>query len=466
GATDNLDWSQPLNTNNPTYEYFPSKNGATWPKKLTILDVSYPYNLYPASYLLPNGLVFIFCGRLTSLVNPITDTVDDTSIPPLDLISLGVYPRIYPNTPSTILMPLTIKNNWTAEIQSCGGTTRASNVSSTLCMQIKFTEGKKWEWVVTEPLPTGKVMADGVLLPDGTIFYTNGGTWGEAGGSAGEAWSSPNPSFESFIYDPVANGTKFRTVASAKVGRLYHSGALLTPEGSVVTTGSEMANFPDLQQNRTDCYPFNRTGACSNPFETRMELFSPPYMRKSRPSIYSISYTDTPNNTPMTDSSPRFTYGSSFYIYMSTDATNIKRVTITRYSSTTHSTNLDQRLIELTILSASSTTKRLVVEAPKSGFIAPPGLYMVWCLDGSNVPSVSVTVLIGQGDVRRVLVSSDDLKDANAGISGQDANRNGLSGTVIAIIIVLVIAGVVAALIAGWLLWRRKKKSSEKTSLL
>ncbi|KAI8809709.1 hypothetical protein BJ742DRAFT_747641 [Cladochytrium replicatum] len=393
GSTNNLDWTQPLNTNNPTFEYYPSRPGV-WPRTASFLDKMYPYNLYPPAFQLPkSGKVFSFSGRLSALIDPTQadSPVDETTIP--ELSRPGVRPLIYPDTPTACMLPLTIANNWTATIQICGGTTMPSNATNKGCYQIR-PEDDKPQWEDVDLMPAGKVMPDVVLLPNGQLFYTNGGAWGEAGGSAGEAWNSHPPSYDSFLFDPTAPaGSRFKGVASATVGRLYHSGALLVPDGRIVTTGSEMANWEDIEANRTACFPFNRTNACLNPFETRMELFSPPYLfLPGKPQFVK----NPPSN---------ITYGSTFDFTLNLNpALNLSRISMTRYGSTTHSTNTDQRYVELEVLSKNPANNRVVVRAPKNGFVAPPGRWMVWAVGTSGGVGQAFTVFLQSGAPTSVTV--------------------------------------------------------------
>ncbi|KAI8809729.1 hypothetical protein BJ742DRAFT_708330 [Cladochytrium replicatum] len=393
GSTNNLDFAKPLTTNNPTYEYYPTRPGV-WPKTVAALSRAYPFNLYPPAFQLPrSGKVFVFIGRESILIDPTTpaSTEDDTTIPPL--IRDAVHFMIYPFTPTVVILPLTVANNWTATIQVCGGTLTASNSSSSFCFQIR-PEDPTPQWADIDPMPFGKVMPDAVLLPDGKVFYTNGGAWGFAGGAAGEAYNSQPPAYESFLYDPnAAAGSRFTRVPDATVGRLYHSGALLTPDGRVVTTGNEEANWPDVVANRTNCMPFRQT-ACLSPFEYRMELYSPPYLFLPNPP----SITKPPTSLTIT-------YGSSFDFFVNADPRSAAaRITMTRYASTTHSTNTDQRFVELEVLSRNPSNNRVVVRAPKNGFVATPGLWMLWVVAENGAVGKSVTVKIASGPATSVTV--------------------------------------------------------------
>lgn len=175
------------------------------------------------------------------------------------------------------MLPLTAKNNYAATIQVCGGSYFQTNASDPRCIAINFGNSNP-QWVETDPMPEGRLMADNVLLPDGTVLYTNGAGWGQAGGNSGQAQYAGSPVFNSYIFDPTKpSGSRFTKVASATVPRLYHSGALLLTDGRVMTSGSEMQNYGDYAANRADCFPIGKA-ACTSPFEYRLEAFSPPYL--------------------------------------------------------------------------------------------------------------------------------------------------------------------------------------------
>lgn len=100
GTTSNLDFDQVAAgnfNNNPTYEYWPSKQTGVWPKTLQLLEWAYPHNLYSPTFQLPTGKVMIFSSNRTVLIDPTTDVVDDQSIQPILL--KNKQPWVYPHTP-------------------------------------------------------------------------------------------------------------------------------------------------------------------------------------------------------------------------------------------------------------------------------------------------------------------------------------------------------------------------------
>ena len=236
---------------------------------------------------------------------------------------------------------------------------------------------------------------------DGKVLYVNGAGWGQAGGlAAGDAQYAGSPVFPADLFDPEAPaGKQWTTLANASVSRLYHSGAILLPSGEVITTGGEMQNYVDLvgPNVNNNCYPRGQS-ACTEPFEYRLEVFTPPYLSNGKP-------------RPVISEAPAtLTHNSSFMVTLESEA-RIQRVSLIRYSSITHNTNTDQRFVELEILGQAKN--RLYLRMPKNGALAPPGNWMLFVLlDG--VPSVAKTISLQLGDSTQVTVPPDAVLPKNA----------------------------------------------------
>jgi len=109
----------------------------------------------------------------------------------------------------------------------------------------------------------GRTRLNAVILPDRTVFVSGGGAGAESA-----------PVLEAEIYDPQT-GT-WTAAATATVPRLYHSVALLLPDGRVATAGSN----PDRGDD-----------------ELRIEIYHPPYLvHGQRPFIE-----DAPPTSPTAD---------------------------------------------------------------------------------------------------------------------------------------------------------------------
>jgi hypothetical protein len=184
-----------------------------------------------------------------------------------------------------------------------------------------------------------------VLLPDGTVLEVGGGKTGSYG----------NPVFASELFDPVAE--TWSVMASQTAPRMYHSSAVLLPDGRVLSLG---------QDKQTS---YSKTG----------EIYSPPYLfHGDRPTI-SIA-------------PPAVSYGTAFTVE-SPEATDITRVALVSPGSDTHSVNMSQRYIDSAF--ALNEDGTLSVSAPADGNVAPPGWYMLFLLNSAGVPSVASWVHVG-----------------------------------------------------------------------
>ena len=151
-------------------------------------------------------------------------------------------------------------------------------------------------------------------------------------------------------------------MATAKVPRLYHSTALLLPDGRVVAAGGN----PEGGQSVPWVPPDPKE-------EMRLEIFSPPYMFKGpRPTI--------------TGMAGNWRYGQTITI-SSPQAGTIQWVTLIKNGVTTHSFDSGQRLVDLAIVSqADNSIQATITDEPN---IAPPGWYMLFLVDDQGIPSVA-----------------------------------------------------------------------------
>jgi hypothetical protein len=182
------------------------------------------------------------------------------------------------------------------------------------------------------------------VLPDGTVLVT--------GGTSSPGFNDPtNAIFAAELWNPATG--QFKTLSSAKVPRVYHSIAALLPDGRVLSSGGSGSGAPVYSNG---------------------EIFSPPYLFNNdgtpaaRPSI-----TNAPGNIG---------YGSSFNV--TTDSEDVGRFSLIRLSSVTHSTNFDQRFINMPFNRVGTQS---TMTAPANGNLAPPGYYFLFALNAKGVPS-------------------------------------------------------------------------------
>jgi hypothetical protein len=218
-------------------------------------------------------------------------------------------------------------------------------------------------WRTVAPMAYARRHLNATLLPDGTVLV-NGGTSGTGFDNA------TTPVFAAELWNPATE--TWTTLASASIPRLYHSAALLLPDGRVLTTGGN--NTPQT------------------------EVFEPPYLFKGpRPTI-----TAAPGS---------LAYGEVFLVE-TPDAASVTQVTWLRLGSVTHAFNMNQRINRLPFAPAPNG---LTVTAPTSATLAPPGHYMLFLLNGNGVPSVAKIIQIDPARYPVPLVTALAPTSATAG---------------------------------------------------
>jgi len=229
-----------------------------------------------------------------------------------------------------------------------------------------------WSAAPGAPMPFGRTNGHCVILPDATVFI--------CGGHDSYKWFAStdtpptNPSLTAQIFKP---GTGFTTVAAAAKPRMYHSVALLMPDGRVMTAGGANPNShepviawpagwdPQLR------YGVNSIAENDKTFE----FYKPPYFfNGARPKIDDVLVNGT--------SVRRIDYGTAFKI-KTMQAATIDKVALTRPNAPTHHTDTEQRYVALTF---TKGTNELDVTMINDAKIAPPGFYMLWIV-ATGVPN-------------------------------------------------------------------------------
>jgi hypothetical protein len=200
-------------------------------------------------------------------------------------------------------------------------------------------------WRETAPMVFPRSYHNLTMLPDGSVLATGGGETTDPFGQtqavfAAELWS---PSTETWT-----------SMASMTVPRLYHSTALLLPDGRVLSAGG------------------GRFGGGPVDDKLNAEIYSPPYLFKgSRPVI--------------TAAPAVISYNSSVSI-ATPDAAEIASVSLLQLGSVTHDFNTNQRYLSLSFVPAGNG---LDVQTPANANTAPPGFYMLFIVNMNGVPSVA-----------------------------------------------------------------------------
>jgi hypothetical protein len=194
-------------------------------------------------------------------------------------------------------------------------------------------------WREIAPMHHGRWFPNSVVLPDGTLFVAGGGLIYNA-----------EPVMEAEIFDPVSEA--WILDAPMSVPRLYHSTAVLLPDGRVWMAGTDG--------------------------ETRMELYSPDYLFAGpRPILFAAPAS--------------VTYGQQFPIPMA-DPDDVADACFIRLSAVTHAVNMGQRYVPLDV--AVTGPNELEVTAPGDPFLAPPGHYLLFIRNHAGVPAEAPIILL------------------------------------------------------------------------
>jgi hypothetical protein len=340
---------------------------------------------YPSAITLGDGRIMVISGETNcdgcyvtthEIYNPATNAWTSLTSPGAQF-SFQYYPHIYQLPDGRIIVPNTTRepivsqvfdlgtNSWTAvggppvdggaSVMYRPGKFLKSGTSVDPDKALRNAAATSYVLDMTQPSALWRQVASMnfsrtfhtmTMLPDGNVLVTGGGPTTAALDTANairpaELW---NPTTESWT-----------TLAPMNAPRLYHSEALLMPDGRVLVSGGGRFNDSTLP---TDQFT--------------VEFFSPPYLFKgARPVITSAPAT--------------LVRGQSFNV-QTPDAARIASVSMIRLGAVTHSFNMGQRFIPLAFTAGSG---QLTVTAAPDANTAPGGNYMLFIVDTNGVPSVA-----------------------------------------------------------------------------
>ena len=263
---------------------------------------------------------------------------------------------------------------------SMSGTCTAWNTAEVIAIP---DPGQPWPASWTE-LPMGpsaavappRIFQNAVILPDGTVLVLGGMNMDYQDWRGGATNCPPLDApcefasvLDPVLFDPVTDTWSF--LAQHSAARMYHSIALLLPDGRVLSAGGERPDDATCGETHADA-----------------QIFSPPYLFKPgvRPEI----------TGPVPSS---LDYGAELDLWVTTGSGDeVASLALLRPASVTHHYDPDQRYVRLAFTAelvkpgevSGTTAHRLVVRAPEDAFQAPPGYYMLFALNGAGVPSVAV----------------------------------------------------------------------------
>ncbi|WP_217254441.1 kelch motif-containing protein [Streptomyces sp. AC602_WCS936] len=299
---------------------------------------------YPALFLMQNGKIF-YSGANAGY-GP-ADVGRDPGIWDLKTNKFTEVPGMSDpdmlETANTVLLPpaqdekyMVIGGGGVGESKKSSEKTRIADLKAD---DPKFVDGPS--------LDKGTRYPQASILPDDSVLVS--------GGSEDYRGRSASNILEARLYHPDTN--EFERIADPLVGRNYHSGSILLPDGRVMFFGSD-----SLYADKANTKP--------GKFEQRIEIYTPPYLyRDSRPDL---------------SGGPKTIERGESGTFTSRAAESIKKVRLIRPSASTHVTDVDQRSIALDFKAEGD---QLTVTVPENKNLVQSGWYMMFVTDGEGTPS-------------------------------------------------------------------------------
>lgn len=493
------DWEQ--GGANPSYEFWPPTNKPK-PAVHDFMVKTSGLNMYAHTYLLPSGRIFMQANYSTTMWDWQNDKFDDLPDMPDRVV------RVYPASGATAMLPLTPANKYTPTILFCGGfnnmtdeewgdyTAPRANVyeraASTDCSSITpehhdGTTVQNVQYEREDKLPEPRSMGQFIHLPTGQLVIVNGASRGLAG-FGNTTWNtvkskdgktvrlegmSQDPTYRPVLYDPEqpkGRRLDYASFGKSKIARLYHSSAILIPDGSVLVAGSNPHVEPSFFNN--------------DDIDSQYEAFNTTYaIEKWYPSYY---FEPRPKPKGLPDV---IKYGGeSFNITIDKDymnpnknanaMANRTKIMLIRPGFSTHAVNFGQRSLQLDnsfVVHDDGSVTFIVNPMPTNMNIFVPGPALLF-VTVNGVPSHGKYIMVGEKNPGAVpfnikpgnepaplpkpVTNSQFTNQAprNSALSSSgDDDNDGLSGGAIAGIVIGVIAGIAVLAGLGFYVWRAKR---------
>jgi hypothetical protein len=197
--------------------------------------------------------------------------------------------------------------------------------------------------------------ASATLLADGQVLVNGGSTVHNV--LTGVAYTAQ-------IWNPKTGA--WSAGATATKPRLYHSNALLLPDGSVLTAGG---------------------GSPGPVINLNAEIYYPAYLYR-----HDGSGRPAPRPVILDAQQGGIRVGEAFNATMNSIA-RVGRVTLVRAGAATHARNVEQRFIDVTA-SLRQDGRNLSLRMPANPNVVLPGYYLLFVFNGAGVPSVARQILV------------------------------------------------------------------------
>ncbi|KAJ6520169.1 glyoxal oxidase N-terminus-domain-containing protein [Mycena sanguinolenta] len=369
-------------TTENSIEFWPSRPGeaGTVIPSQFLLD-AVPVNMFPRSFVLPSGKIFMIANNITMIYDIETNT--ETRLPDLPN---GV--RVAnPFDGTAQLLPLSAPL-YEATVLVCGGTAsdtlpelslNITDPATDQCSRITLTPAglaKGWE---VERMPETRILMESVLLPTGDVLLINGAKTGYSGypsvnGANATGSNAANPAFRGMLYRtsfPAGQRITQEGLPSSNIARMYHSAAALTGKGNIMVAGFNPQPAVILPP-------------AMFPTEFRVEYLNPDFITNNSP-------------RPVILSSPaQILFNHKATLKVTVPPSLILgeiQVSLMDMGYVTHSQHANSRLVFLEHTLLGDT---LEITAPPNNYIYPPGPAWLF-LVADGVYSEGVQIMVGDG---------------------------------------------------------------------
>ncbi|KAJ7595315.1 glyoxal oxidase N-terminus-domain-containing protein [Mycena floridula] len=343
------------------FEFWPPKDNGI-PRPSNFLERTVPANLFPRSFALPDGKIFVVANNRSIIYDIEAGT--ETELPDIP----NAVRVTNPFDGTATLLPLS-PPDYIPEVLVCGGTTTSDLIpaielssqdpASDQCSRITLTpSGIQQGWQVERMLEP-RMMPEMLLMPNGQVLIINGGQTGyssyqDVRDPVGNQSNCDHPAFTPTLYSPLApRGRRFDNsmMPTTDIPRLYHSAATLTPNGNILVA-------------RSNPNP-NFTTGVQYSSELRIEYLNPPFMTVPRPVLQNV-----PKKV----------------------AFNIALMDL---GLSTHAFHSSSRLVFMDA-TLSHDNRNLTIKSPPNNRVYPPGPAFIFVtVDG--VTSTGSQVMVGTG---------------------------------------------------------------------
>lgn len=186
------------------------------------------------------------------------------------------------------------------------------------------------------------------------------------GGSSDYRAKGNSYSHATFSIDPTTN--TLTSLADEIVGRSYHSGSLLLPDGRILVFGN-------------DPLYSDKDNTARGAFDQRLEIYTAPQLFQGpRPML-----TDEPQDTQQVHRGQQLSY-------LSKNSGIIRTARMIPPSTATHVTNIEQRSIAAIV--KTTTDGRVTVDLPSDENLVPNGWYMLFVNSDKGTPSYAKMIQV------------------------------------------------------------------------